>query len=295
MYLSLILTDQRTQPKLPRRDPPLTSYLSQLASQIPHAQATLQNDRKINPHYLHRVVLMVELYDLMKWLDACRPYTTEKDFDLVLILQNRAETALRSDQEQNKDQQINFLILQDHILTQISNFLKLNPWDCLSQLPEFFKDRDFTLLLIDLSAAFFPYMSLYGKSVFLSLLFYGLLSMKVYMGTEEVDHRLAEFFGKQILDLVEERSFNQCGESYCLQVLSTYLSAISNKDWLKSCFGDTNLIDEAIFRSNPFYYDNEELFSEFFVAHRWALVPLMKRLADSVMPGTSAFMQNSTG
>lgn len=287
MYLSYLLADSRNASRLPAQESSLTTSLSTICEDVPWIAKALRNDCLITPHFLQKAALMVELYDLMKWLDNCRPLAVEDCFDQVPVgIAESQNSSVPQNSIPNVGAQANIQI-QDHILTQISKFLRSNPWDCITQFAEFFKDQDYATFVASMASMLMNFASVPVKSVIISVVFYGILSVKARIGSDESIHGLAEFFSKHLLDLVDSRHRGE-EEAYCNQVLTTFFSTISSKDWLKACFGDSQPIDDEIFQGIPFYYDDEELYTPLFVANRWGLVPLIKKMADSSMPGNRA-------
>lgn len=279
-------TDKQNEGKLPPKPESLKAYMNQVSNKHPWVGNILANDKIVSPHFLQKAILLLDLFTLMGWLDKCRPLAVDKTFDQVPEHDFFTDKPQRPESPSKNMVEILDNKMKDHILTKISFFLQCNPWDCLSQLNEFFKDREFNQFLLDLVQLYIKIVSYQAKWMIMTIIFFGILSQKVFLGPEEADTRLSRFLAKEILRLVASPIGNVEKETYCKEVLTIYFSAISNKDWLKGSFGDSNFIDEAFFQVNPFYYDDSELNSELFEAHRWAMIPLIKMMADWFSPGT---------
>lgn len=285
MYVSLPKQESASE-KSAHQILPLRSSLENLVANEPEISQKVRNDFQFDFASLSKIGTLLEFYACMKWYDS---YSRHKSGDQlpgmdspwIYLIEDDRSILFGVDPTRGKTH-----IQVDKIGTLLRRGIYSSTLGSLRQLSFLFLDKSFNRVLIQLTRLVFPLLTQKIKAELFTLMFYGILGANLFAFTiEEVDTNLANYFGRQVLGLLDGFFHEDSTEIYCSQVLFTYFSALSNKDWLCRCFGETTIVDEGLMHKNPFYYDTEELYSELFVANRWSLIPLMKRMGDALMAG----------
>jgi hypothetical protein len=265
---------------------PLRQSLENLVASKPEIRQAIHNDFQFDFFALQKVGVLLEFYSCMAWYDSYEKNRDDDqypDMDAPWVYQIEDDRSLTfAPCPAHKKMQIQV----DKIGTLLRKGIYSSTLGSLRQLSFLFLDKAFNRALIHLTKLIFPLLTLKLKSEMFTLIFYGILGANLYsFSIEDVDTKLADYFGRQVMSLIDGFFHEDSTDIFCNHILFTYFSALSNKDWLCRCFGETTLIDEGLMHKNPFYYDTEELYTELFVANRWSLIPLMKRMGDALMAG----------